>query len=311
MSSWYRLTLVPSFSPDHPLASTVSPRGGRGAYLATFVLAPPGQTAYFDNLNADVLFGTGGDSLLNIPGPTDMDVESDLGHHVIQIESNSVSRLARIRIEVQADDFKDAQRKAQALVMPLVSSWSYRYDVGIDVPAYRVVEESTGALVVRVGLMGAFERLSVTTPTVSLPPMLRPYLAAYRDALSSTNLFHQAIGFYKVIEGIHQLRVSARSVGERLEHPRVPDAFEEVAGVDLEMIEHLRPYLGQKFTAVQDRLRPVIRNAAAHMDPERHLDPDDFDDITACEEALPVLKYMAREMLRAQTATIPNFAVRV
>lgn len=59
-----------------------------------------------------------------------------------------------------------------------------------------------------------------------------------------------------------------------------------------------RPYLGKKFSAVLDELRTVVRTAVAHLDPfGDSLVADEFEDITKCEILLPVVKYIARQMI--------------
>jgi hypothetical protein len=43
----------------------------------------------------------------------------------------------------------------------------------------------------------------------------------------------------------------------------------------------------------------VLRNALAHLDPEGDsINPDDFEDRAKCENAVPVLRHVTREMLR-------------
>jgi hypothetical protein len=61
-------------------------------------------------------------------------------------------------------------------------------------------------------------------------------------------------------------------------------------------------YYGKKFTCVMDEMRDTLRNAVAHLDPEGDsLVADSFWDTDACQRAIPVLKYMAREMLRHES----------
>lgn len=64
------------------------------------------------------------------------------------------------------------------------------------------------------------------------------------------------------------------------------------------MLEGFKRYLGKKFTVVRDNLRGTLRNAIAHLDPEKgDISPDRFDDMIRCEDALVVLRYIARTML--------------
>ena len=62
-----------------------------------------------------------------------------------------------------------------------------------------------------------------------------------------------------------------------------------------------RPYQGKKFTQVLEPLRDSLRNSIAHLDFER--DPfgvDTHDDVVAAEQALPILRYMARILLSSE-----------
>ena len=67
--------------------------------------------------------------------------------------------------------------------------------------------------------------------------------------------------------------------------------------------DSFQPYLGRKYTWILDQLRPLIRNAIAHLDPTGvSLVADRFEDVDRCERALPVVKYLARDMLRNELA---------
>ncbi|MHB1357844.1 MAG: methylamine utilization protein MauJ, partial [Anaerolineae bacterium] len=62
--------------------------------------------------------------------------------------------------------------------------------------------------------------------------------------------------------------------------------------------EALRPYHGKTFNVVRDQLKKPIRHAIAHLNRiNAVLDADYYNDITVCSRAIPVLKYMARQML--------------
>jgi hypothetical protein len=77
----------------------------------------------------------------------------------------------------------------------------------------------------------------------------------------------------------------------------IPDNLNDIQsdGWDKEVF---KPFLGKKFNWVLDHYRALIRNAVAHLDPARRvLDADKFEDLGACEDAIPVLKYIARKML--------------
>jgi hypothetical protein len=57
-------------------------------------------------------------------------------------------------------------------------------------------------------------------------------------------------------------------------------------------------------------MRGTLRNAIAHLDPNGDsLVADSFADIRACEQTVPVLKYIAREMLLHESETLAQEAV--
>jgi hypothetical protein len=119
----------------------------------------------------------------------------------------------------------------------------------------------------------------------------RRLLAAYREGMNSTNVFYQALSFSKVIEGLGPLLGTDRAKKAL----RFPDDLKAVPG----SAPVFGRFLGRKFNWAVDQLRPLIRNAIAHLDPlQSVLDIDHLDDVRACEEAIPVLRYMARMFLK-------------
>lgn len=70
---------------------------------------------------------------------------------------------------------------------------------------------------------------------------------------------------------------------------------------DLGLIDSLKPYAGRKFTAVLDDIRPALRNAIAHLDPDSTmLVQDRWDDLQKVEQALPGLRWIARQLLDSE-----------
>ena len=86
---------------------------------------------------------------------------------------------------------------------------------------------------------------------------------------------------------------------------KIPDIY---AGYSHEA-EAFAPYHGKKFTAVRDGFRATARNAIAHIDPfqgEPSLIADQCTDVEKCEAAIPVIKYIAREMVKNEIAADPQ-----
>jgi len=228
---------------------------------------------------------------------------------------NTDGRLATAAMRVTADDFVAAERYAHDLVLPLLSRWSFDHDVAIDVAGYAVVEEATQAKKYRYGATGKVRGL-VADPNERIvsTPEHRQLLAAYREGLNASNVFFQVLSFFKVTEGIRHLRTGraqeARAKGLGAER------YVEAVPADFAVVPHdsytdegiWRPYLGKKFGAVLKDFEHTKRNAMAHIDPRQQvvLVADKFDDIDACLTILPVLRYIARQMLHNELAHVPG-----
>ena len=81
----------------------------------------------------------------------------------------------------------------------------------------------------------------------------------------------------------------------------MPARLEDLPSQDALVREFFQPFLGRKLTAVVEHFRPLIRNAVAHLDPAQDvLDIDRYEDVTTCERAVPVLRYMAHRFITAE-----------
>jgi hypothetical protein len=205
---------------------------------------------------------------------------------------------------LRADNFEQATGEAHDMVSPLLSWWSTKYDVGIALAGFAVREVITDSVRINVGLLGSPRQLGETIEAFVSRPDYRHLFSAYREGLTSTNLFHQALAFYKVIEGFWRLRDKARADGtdtSRGRPERFPSDEESLGRLDPWALESLRPCLGRKFSdVVQKDLREPIRNAVAHLDPTgKPLTADVFSDVSQCERIIPVLKWMARNLLQS------------
>jgi hypothetical protein len=70
---------------------------------------------------------------------------------------------------------------------------------------------------------------------------------------------------------------------------------------DAGLVEALKPYAGRKFTAVLDGIRPALRHGIAHLDPDSTiLVQDRWADLRKVEEALPGLRWIARQLLDSE-----------
>jgi len=254
-----------------------------------------------------------GDSLLEVaPDVTTLRLEllaepGDSATREMTVEVNEHHRLRSITFEVEADSFESAVRETYNLVMPILSRWAFVHDVAITIAGVEVHELGTDARQWRLTMAGAVKRFS--DPSASSTPQDRRLLEAYREGLSSTEPLYQALSYFKVIEGVWSLRMQRRAAavangGQPPREPgeRVPlDSIEFLHGGEAMYADAHRPYLGKKFTQVREQLRDSLRNSIAHLDFDR--DPfgvDTHDDVVAAEQALPILRYMARILLSSE-----------
>lgn len=309
------LTFVPDFPPNHPLALILrSPEGSNGIYRVTFVLGIPGKELFLDSINIEAERHTGTSLLQMPPGAAFIhiglvDTEKQiLGE--MDCLANTNGRVACVQLRLHAANFIEAQRKAFNQVMPMLSRWSYEYNVALDIKYSETVEEQTLTERFEFNLIGKEKPLGYGHIGLSRPEY-RPIFAAYREAMNATNVFYQILCFYKVIEGIKNVRKKRKNAllaaGAEYKAPSdemIPVSLADLQSVSHYLLESFQPYLGQKFTKVLDQFRGVFRNAVAHLEiAGDSLMADEFDDVTKCERAIPVIRYISRAMLHHELQT--------
>jgi len=221
--------------------------------------------------------------------------------------TNDAHRLSVAEIQVQAPSFEEAERRAHLVVLPIISWWSLRYDIAIDISGYEVLEAATEVRRWVFNIEGGFRKfiLDKADMQIQSDPHLRPIFSVYREGLNATHPFYQCLSFYKVTQAIKRLRAerraAAKAAGKPIDEPpeKIPDTEESLPFSQKSIRRNFQPYLVRKYSWVLDQLRPRIRNALAHLDPFRKsLVADSFDDVLQCEKALPALRFIAREMIQ-------------
>ena len=310
---------VPEFAPSDPRALIArSPQGSPGIYRVTFVLGIPGKEIFFDDLDLNELRNSGTSLLLmpsGIPFARVHIIEESTVQETAEVvfAANREGKVANAQVRVSAVNFVEAEQHAFNLVMPILSRLSFEYDVALDVKYHDVIEEQTDVYKWVLGMVGKTKPLGTNIRGLSKPEF-RMVFAAYREAANAMNPFYQLLCFYKVVEGINKLRTVRRAAllssgGEYREPPdeRMPASQAELNGVSSSHQEFFQPYLNQKFTRVLNQLRDVIRNAVAHLDPMGDsMVIDDFEDVTQCERAVPVIKHISRVMLQNELQSDPE-----
>lgn len=314
------ITVVPEFA-SNTVSGSLSPTGSSGHYVVTFLLSIPGKEQYYDALDvADLL--EKGNSLLVAPPPVAQikaSIFNEHQSHEVVFFVNTQGALTKVQIRLLAANFLEAEKEAFDLIMANLSWWSYHHDVALDIAGYHMIEEQTQSHKLVVGLIGKTKALdgNILNTAVLSEPKYRPLFSAYREGMNASNPFYQLLCFYKVALGTQEIRKQRRKAvldaGEQYQEPLgecIPGRVEDLGAAYQEPLDMFRPYLGQKFTKVLDQLRGSLRNAIAHLDPTevtgKSLSADKFEDIVMCEQAIPVVKYVSRVLLRNEVQADPK-----
>jgi hypothetical protein len=303
--------VVPAFSEGDPRKLPGASQGNPGTYLVRAVLGVPGVASVLTALDFESLEG---DSLVELP-PRGSRVALPLGPAPgipelrVWMLPNRRGRAARAELQFAADGFDAARKFSYDVLAPMMSRLSFDHDVALDLAATEITELATGSRLLTgtvVGHRGApwvSQEIDVRS-TVAC----RALLSSYREGMNSQSPFLRALSFARVIEGAMRLRQSRAAAvvasGGRPNEPseRIPSDLTEL-GVeerDEPWRQMFSPFLGKKFTAVMEQLRPPIRNAVAHLDPESPTDSlvaDRWADVDTVDKGGAVLAYMARSLL--------------
>jgi|GEM_PF-1449083 len=306
----YMVEPIFSEHSPHPVPGTPGPSGSPGLYRLTYVLAVPGRNVVQDEVNFEKQVRDG-DSLLEVSpethyleliigiDPTQMDT-------TMRVNVNDSHRLRDVELEIRADNFAHAQNVGHDLVAPVLSRWAFLHDVAITSSVVQIEELTTQIRQWIVPFVGAVKGFS-DIEGVSTEDH-RVLLSAYREGISSTEPLWQALSLFRVAEGVSQMRQvrsdAALARGEVPSEPseRVPNDVAAIgAANDYNLQDSLRPYSGRKFSAVLDSIRPVLRNAIAHLNPDEDvLVQDRWSDLRKVESSLPALRWIARQLLDAE-----------
>ena len=263
------------------------------------------------SLDFDVI-SAGGDSLLQGSG-LHVQLESSEGQslHAARIVANRSGRLAQIRLTVTADDFSSAENEAFDAVVPTLSRIAFEADTPLEVTAISLTERASQTRQLRTTLVGAVQPAPEIAGATT--PELRMFLAAYREGLNGNSPLCQALSFYKVLEGATKFYTNrvraARKRGEAapadLMARQIPADPSGLMDVTVWSRDNFIPYLGKNFAQIRDAVADTIRNAVAHISPDMDLRIADYAaDIQACRAITPVLRYVARDIIREELAAL-------
>lgn len=306
-NSKMEFTLVPGFPPNHT-QSTIprSQFGGHSAYDVRYILSIPGVDTFKDKIDFENVANSG-NSLLQLPLGEHLiiKVKDKIAESEIQFLGNKKGILSQVRLRVKCNSFEEAERFAHERVSMVLSYWSFLFDTAIEISDYLIIEENTGTRKYSVGLIGKVKPFS-NDLAFDLPPEHQRILAAYRDAMNSSNVFYQLLCFFKVTEGIISLRrneikkIRPLRKGEQGFEPneKFPDDIKQLPVEDDFTGQVFNEFLGKNFQEVREIFKDSFRDAIAHLIKFNSvLDSDRYDDVTKCARAIPILKYIARTML--------------
>lgn len=299
------MLLTSEFTPGDPRWSANPRIGAPGVYAATCMLSVPGHEAFRGDVDVKELL-LSGDSLLKVAPSVRsarFDVEEISGPGAIELTAhpNVHARIGSLTFRFQATSFEDARAQAYNQVSSLLSWLAYRYNVALEIGAWQLVEESTQSTEWQVGLLGQERPLEVRNGISKVP--YRRALAAYREGLNTTGPFYAALCFYKVVTYAGGLRRHRRASALSSIRDPADERFPTDVADGLyagEFGEFLAIYAGRSFGDVRDDLRETVRNALAHLeiDNDDAISADRYEDVQRCERAVPVLRHMARVILK-------------
>lgn len=300
VNEYTAITIAPQFTRNGP---GPTPQGSPGEYAVVLILGVPGVNSVVSTVIVDD-WSNSGDSLLASDGLTlDLLAEDGSAIENARFVPNRESRLARVQLTVRADKFADAEQRAHDAVMPVLSWLAFEANVAVEVVATDITEQATSTRQVSARMMGQVQ--VATEPRGWSTSELRPFLAAYREGLNSTSPLYQAISFYRIIEGAKAFQKKRTREATRAGSPLPTDPLTQTIPADPAHVPGLSqwahplftPYLGKTFDEVDKAVKNTIRDAAAHLAPDFHRVSDYLGDVRACREVVPVLRYVARQLI--------------
>ena len=215
---------------------------------------------------------------------------------------------------VPGDNFKSAEKGAYDVIMPILSRIAFEADTPLEATAVLITEKSTQIL------FGGTTFLGIAQPQPeylegSSTPEIRRFLAAYREGLNSNSPMYQALSYYKIVEGaatygVNRARAVAKAGGpvapDVLDSRRVPTDLNHIPNLPEGQVQPASRFGGLSFREFKDQIEDTIRNAVAHLTPGREVRVADYlDDVQACREVVPILRYIARTLIQDELALLP------
>ena len=315
------------FGENHPFGGgSLDPEGYEGPYEVTVTLTRRGapDVAFAYVTDAYMLEG---DSHLRLPRMRTEDgaeaipllmYGTDEGETLnFQLLTNSQGRLGQIRTVMRADGSADARRKAHRILNPFLCDLSYRYDVPVEVLQTNVTEISTYTL-------SGTKQDDFPEKTLDLRhffgeagglsyrrvPRYELFMRLYREGMSSSSVDYGFLCFFRIAEGILELRRKRAVEAEGKPKEQVPRSglFSSGEVVEGEAASSFPTELqGQSLWEAYkelDKQRTKVAHAFLHSEDPLSRHEDIIADRLEGEERAGTrraqARFLARRMLRSE-----------
>lgn len=306
--------------------------GGLGRYRALFTLMRPGTRPVSEN-NFTFDTNVGGDSHIAIAPPAVKPPEDNPGADKIKVYSktddgsfvflghaNDRGFLSRLEVELDANDFRNAENKAYRALAPSLSNWAVHLDVPVQIWRIHVTELSTGNQ--QISIVNPFDEMPFAlAASGSMSAHFRAFAGLYREAANSNSPVYEYLCLFKIAEGIRNRRVRlAKEAAERGEKftrpqervPKEPTDFEpwlnaiyatrrkwDEMALESVFVAEAR---GRKINDLLDKeltdLRVDIAHTLSDESGEITLSVDEALHLAKVNHWLPLLKCIVRRMLK-------------
>jgi hypothetical protein len=307
-----------------------TPRGAPGRYSVSFVLWRPGhslapnEVKMPEHLQGDSFLqlrkdSAGGFGTLKFNGTTEGGTEYEIIGY-----PNAAGFLGKLTVdEIVANDFDTAETLVYDAIIPGINHMSVMFDTPLDIYEAGLMEKATGVQKVIFRNPPREITLNATPPGAHITAEFRAFASIYRIAIASNSSLFQFLCYYKIIEGIADLRQSeamrAREEGKEVVRyietiPVKPEemsawlgrAFPQHYAIDATQLDHSVPaeFRGKRIGAVRKDILEPLRNSVAHLfSKDGGLIHGDFERLSRQREidrALFMAKAIARVMLTNQ-----------
>ncbi len=313
------------YEDDHPFGGgIIHPKGHEGPYQVTVTLtrrgAPDVSFAYVTDA-----YMMEGDSHLRLPQmqrddgaiavPTLMYGTEEGGAVQFYLLANTQGRLGQIRTVIRAEGADDAQREAYRILNPFLCDLSYRYDVPIEVLQTNVAEIATFTLS---GTKQDDFREKVFDPArflgsglnYSRLPNYEFFMRLYREGANSSSVDYGFLCFFRIAEGVLELRRKKimEEEGKSPDQVPRPNVFLEDEIIEGEEANDFSTELrGESLWEaykVLDRQRNKVAHASLHSEDPLSGHNDIIADRLEGEKEAGTrrvqARYLARRMLRSE-----------